>query len=549
MAVRRQNISPAAKLLRNSRLFSLPNPLPRPEASSVFTGTTSNSATLPYPTHQAIATTKSSLARGDWGLKRPIPSRSRIVQTSNPVLKVTQLDTIEHITDYDSASDHVRTREKWEELDIPIMRGMHAMRDTGLYDRHTVDGAFDRRSDVTSYENNEGLDDPAAHFQKIKRSMEATLREEQRAKRAKAKNPNAPDAPFVPFGAYVPDAELRNVRRWKHEGPWLPGMSSADIMKYITKQLDPRKEEFHRILVHYVKNDIYTARNDAFSKNETLPLDEAEAAVMIRQQEKKWSKFTQEEIDAGIKELRKEAALDPLKSKLFQHLVGPFLRLPTFKFKDASWSSENKKQEALQRFDDSSVPLSTHPSAGLGYLRTTSHMMNHPILGPQAKRQPVTARVLQPRTLYNSNERHARLGIGGFVTNDPEAYVDAKNINRKMYTRKRGSSGTDVFDEVTYGGAKVELVPQFASVDIDGRIHLATERAHGAEILVKRGHLMEQAPVQPKTSNPDLIETLTAHARNNGTTLGADSVEAKSMQRMMQELNQNAPRDNANLAR
>src|SRR5437763_7224493 len=36
MALRRQNLSPTANLLRNSRLFSLPNPLPRPPVSETY---------------------------------------------------------------------------------------------------------------------------------------------------------------------------------------------------------------------------------------------------------------------------------------------------------------------------------------------------------------------------------------------------------------------------------------------------------------------------------------------------------------------------------
>ena len=125
MSLSRQSLSPTANLLRNSRLFSLPNPLPRPPVSETYgagISKASDTATLPYPTHQAIATTKSSLARGDWGLKRPIPSRSHIVQTSDPVLRITQLDTIEHVTDFDSAADHVRTRQKWEEMGMPMMK-------------------------------------------------------------------------------------------------------------------------------------------------------------------------------------------------------------------------------------------------------------------------------------------------------------------------------------------------------------------------------------------------------------------------------------------
>src|SRR5689334_15181708 len=112
MSLRRQSLSPTANLLRNSRLFSIPNPLPRPPASVQFRDGAgvikeSETATRPFPTHQAIATTPKSAARGDWGLKRPLPVRSRLLQSGDPVVRVNALDTIEHITDFDSATDHV----------------------------------------------------------------------------------------------------------------------------------------------------------------------------------------------------------------------------------------------------------------------------------------------------------------------------------------------------------------------------------------------------------------------------------------------------------
>ncbi|KAJ4982499.1 hypothetical protein SVAN01_12006, partial [Stagonosporopsis vannaccii] len=153
MALRRHSLSPTAHLLRNSRLFALPAPLPRPvvgETSGAGVTKASPSATLPYPTHQAIATTKSSLARGDWGLKRNLPARSHLLQTSDPVLRITQLDTIEHVTDFDSAADHVRTRQKWEHMGVPLMKGMQNLQ------RRDVTGApptsaFEPRDDTTAY--------------------------------------------------------------------------------------------------------------------------------------------------------------------------------------------------------------------------------------------------------------------------------------------------------------------------------------------------------------------------------------------------------------
>lgn len=64
--------APTAQLLRSSRLFSLPPPLPRPKQEDRRgTGVeTSDTAITPYPTYQIITTPGSSRSRGDWGLKR-----------------------------------------------------------------------------------------------------------------------------------------------------------------------------------------------------------------------------------------------------------------------------------------------------------------------------------------------------------------------------------------------------------------------------------------------------------------------------------------------
>src|SRR5947207_4312064 len=62
-----RHLSPGAQLLRSSRLFSVPPPLPK--ASLNFEGGSfyrhSETATTHYPAHQAIVTPSSALHRGD----------------------------------------------------------------------------------------------------------------------------------------------------------------------------------------------------------------------------------------------------------------------------------------------------------------------------------------------------------------------------------------------------------------------------------------------------------------------------------------------------
>ncbi|KAF1843254.1 uncharacterized protein K460DRAFT_341169 [Cucurbitaria berberidis CBS 394.84] len=459
MAQVRQSLSPTANLLRNSRLFSLPNPLPRPPVSETFgagISKASDSATLPYPTHQAIATTKSSLARGDWGLKRPLPSRSHLVQVSDPVLRVTQLDTIEHVTDFDSAADHVRTRQKWEEMGVPMMKGMTQMREYDLSGTPPA-GAFEVRDDTTSYDTDLGLD-------------EAGL-----------------PPPVDPI--------VHNTKRWKHEGPWLPGLGAEGFAEYLTKEISKRREEFNKYLVEFVKNEIYTTRRLAASKaGETAPMDIQEAEIWHQQQEKQWSRITDAEVDAGIKALRRETANNPLGSKLVTKLILPFLRLPEIKFKYKAYAEDASNRDIDQyQFDQETAPLSTHPSAGLGYLRTKAYIANHPILGPQSSPSPVPARVIQPRTTSTTKEVYARLGVAGFVANDQFRSTDTSSASRANISNARDVETIDIDTE---GGKKVLVQPLFGSVKNDGRIHIKLKRSSGPEVQVARGELDDKPPVR-----------------------------------------------------
>lgn len=114
-------VSPAANLLRKSRLFSLPPSIAGPaHLLSAEPTATSDTATTFSPIKPAIVTPASSAARGDWGLKRPLPTKSTTERSSRPIIRVNKLDTHEHITDFDSAADHTTTLEKWQEWNLPI---------------------------------------------------------------------------------------------------------------------------------------------------------------------------------------------------------------------------------------------------------------------------------------------------------------------------------------------------------------------------------------------------------------------------------------------
>lgn len=481
MSLRRQNLSPTANLLRNSRLFSLPNALPRPLVAVPYGAGSlraSDTATLPYPTHQAIATTPSSLARGDWGLKRPIPSRSRLVQTSNPVLRVEQWDTVEHVTDFDSAADHVRTKQKFEEMSVPLMKGFGSFQD---HDLTTVapTSAFESRADITSYDSDEGLDGAGVYLEALK---ESAIRN-AKAKRTGEKTASKTARFTVPN---LPEYKARQANvRWKHEGPWLPGMSADDFTVYLSNKLSHRRTEFNNYLVEYVKVQIYNARSNSTRRNETTPMDPVEAEMWLREKEKEWSSISRSDVNAEIRALRAECAADPLNSKLVQKLIIPFLRLPPVKLKSTEYAVDRGSNN--QRFSDETTPSSTHPSAGLGYLRTKSWLANHPILGPQARPAPVTARIVQPKKTATGTESRARLGVAGFVAND-----EWKGSG--MQHDRTAVAATERLDVDTEGGAKLAVHPMYAAVSPDGKVNIKLIRTYDAELKVAQGQLDDKPP-------------------------------------------------------
>ncbi|KAL5115193.1 hypothetical protein ACEQ8H_006947 [Pleosporales sp. CAS-2024a] len=515
MAVRRQSLSPTANLLRNSRLFALPKPLPKPLVGrTVGAGVirASETATLPYPTHQAITTTKSSLARGDWGLKRPLPARSRLLRVSNPVLRVTQLDTIEHVTDFDSASDHVRTREKFQALGIPMMKGMAEMKEQDLSGTPPR-GAFEVRDDTTSYDTDMGMDEAALFLRAVKQSAK---------KNAKS------STQYQPFSPPKVDHAVHNTRRWKHDGPWIPGMDAEEFSLFLDKEISKRRSEFQQYLREFVKNEIYTTRQLVASKQEEVaPLDPEEAEQWDQRRSTQWAQISEQDIQSGITSLRREAVNDPLGCKLFTKLILPFLRLPNIQFKNISYSAHTSTRDVEQyQFDQESALLSTHPSAGLGYLRTRSYIANHPILGPQSSPPPVPSRVVQARLTARSKEMHAKLGIAGFVAKDAFSSV--------IPMRPQVSTGRDVetIDIDTPGGKKILVQPMFASVSSDGRIHIKLKRSTGPEIQVANGELEDKPPARENViSDVELLKDFGQKSGNKpeASVLGEESGQARQM--------------------
>jgi hypothetical protein len=442
------------------------------------------------------------------------------VQVSDPVLRVKQLDTIEHVTDFDSAADHVRTRQKWEELGVPMMRGLTQMRDIDPSGT-PPGGAFELRDDTTSYDTPLGMDEAGLYLEALKQN---------------SKKNNAKTRQFHPFSPPPVDAAVHNSKRWKHEGPWLPGMNAEDFTAYLGKQISKRRTEFNGYLREFVRNEIYTTRQLADSKSgETAPMDIQEAEIWHEKKSKERANISDKDIRAGIEALRRETANNPLGSKLVTKLIMPFLRLPTIKFKFTAFAEDAASRDIDRyQFDQESAPLSTHPSAGLGYLRTKSYIANHPILGPQSAPSPVPARVVQPRTTARKKEPYAKLGVAGFVANDQFRSTDTSTANRANISNSRD---VETIDIDTPGGKKILVHPMFGSVTNDGRIHIKLMRATGPEVQVARGELDDKPPVREHFEADPLRGLSSLASRGSGVReLDEQSARAKQLSSFLEQM-------------
>ncbi|KAL8732067.1 MAG: hypothetical protein Q9166_003020 [cf. Caloplaca sp. 2 TL-2023] len=423
-----KRLSPTASLLKNSRLFSLPPPLPCP--SHDFTATSnkdSDTATLPYPTHAAIETTQSSLSRGDWGLKRPLPQKST-ANTSTPSIRIDDVDSIDHITEFESAADHSLTLQKWQEIGLPLSLPLNQrgpmISQTNLNTRSTPPTSVFE----TTYDNTEKKDDE-------------------------------------------PD-----LKRWKFKGPWLAGKTEGDFNRYMEKHIKQRKLEFRLFVRHrLVKEKTLEHRRKAQERGDPF---EGEVEV------------TEQDVDLYLKQLRRDLV------RLYM-LIEDFLDLPI------SVDPNIAEGTFTSLMDSEKGPPKTHLSAGLSYLRTASHMTNHPVLGPMEEEPPVKARVLQPQ-FTNAVVRHfcALLGVGGVAAGD----VTMRTMFR--YSKDKGRQekpGIQRFDAETEGGAKIWVLPDRASVDPHGRLKLHTLRVSSHDEAIYEGVIPEadvgsQPPINPQFS-------------------------------------------------
>jgi hypothetical protein len=400
MATKR--LSPTANLLRHSRLFSLPPPLPRPsqDLSTTIGVFNSDTATLPYPTHASIETTRSSLSRGDWGLKRPLPQQSTTA-TTTPVIRIGAIDSIDHITDFNSAADHTLTLRKWQEMNIPI--NVPAQRVTVNNSAPPV-SVFEENLDRTEQTKQEsGIE----------------------------------------------------TKRWKYKGPWVAGYNAGEFEDYLKREVKRRRPEFRKFLKVKLEERRALATRHPLQKAQEISPPEG---------------LSEERFTAELIKLRHEPG------ELYKW-IWEFLDLPgtpnqqdAAEHKSDTWLRRDYSRDYAEDNEELNPP-STHPSAGLSYLRTASHVPNHPILGPMATQPPVLARVLKKAI----NRQHGAIfGVGGVIAKDavPNQIHNPNDPHMAM------------LDRDAEGGPKGWVHPYRASIDPKGKIVLHIEKANKDTVAV-----------------------------------------------------------------
>lgn len=198
-------VSPGGALLRKSRVFSLPKPLPEPVATNL-SDFKSNTMTRQHPQHQTITSPLSSREKGDWGLKRPFPLRTTM-STSTPMIRIKELDTVENVTDFASAADHSLSLEKFQEMRISMVLPRDRM-ERGINSRNESwpKSVFEEENDTSTVPGEGG------------------------------------------------------ERRWKFQGPWLARMNDGDFAKYLDKKVRPKRRQFRALLRQKLAEDMTERR-------------------------------------------------------------------------------------------------------------------------------------------------------------------------------------------------------------------------------------------------------------------------------------------------
>lgn len=400
-----------------------------------------------------------------------------ISKSSNPTIRIAGIDTIEHITDYASAGDHTRTLEKFQELGVALSI-------------HEVKDSVNRKASMSVFEP----------------SIDNTAKDESGASRTRQRNTVLP--------------------RWKFTGPSVMKLSEGEFNRFLRRELRGKRTAFKQFLETYLwKEFLENERGRAIEQAKSLEgaevakkLVEAQfyasiansGTIKVETFQADYdlhSTEVQEKLRSFIQQQDYENAFDLLA---YAERLGNNFRTsaePNFSNYMQSWlvfqradSTTNSSLNTLIREfldvpklpnpsqslartnlrDPEPTTFSTHPSAGLGYLRTNNVLENHPLLGPQAEKSLVEARVLQPKAV---NRQSAILGIAGIATRE-----QSNRIGQAQITTNENTKDLNIH---TPGGGKIWVSVNDASIDSEGRVHLAASFASTEAINVRTNNLLK----------------------------------------------------------
>lgn len=443
-------MSPGGALLRASRVFAIPNPLPRPTGNLSSQATfDSDTATLPHPIHQSITTPQSSLAKGDWGFKRPLPLRAT-TRTSTPIIRVESIDTFEHVTEFGSAADHTLTLRKWQEMNIPIS--------TPRPSRSAIVATRDQNI--------------PKHRSVFEDNIDTTVRND-------SLNP-----------AVI--GQGKDDTRWKFSGPWLAGLTEGEFQTYVAKEVGRKKSEFRQFLRESCALSL-TSEARAKARARALENDEDVTNTL----EITADQISEDQLSTYIRHLRHDESTLYQQIRAFLDLAPSPAPIPEGDSPDYYDLLSTKRPKPVDIPTSPSPyaesgPPKTHPSAGLSYSRSSSWTYNHALYGPQAHHPPVEARIVMPK---NASGAAPVLGVGGVVVDIPQGFsqFDVRPTTQG-FSGPRGQeqvAGLLFVEPEKYGGSKTWVEPKHAYIDAKGKIVLSVYPADRDAIAVKEDKVDE----------------------------------------------------------
>ena len=361
--------------------------------------------------------------------------------TSTPHIRIEALDAYERVTDFASAADHTQTLRKWQEVGLPLMTPAKTTQST--------------LGKSLEYVN----DAPTNIFED---KLDTTALPKERS-------------------------NVSDEGRWKFRGPWIAGMTEGEFNSYVSNDIRSQKLDFQKFLRAECARNLSTEQSRAATDS-----GEVSQISVITEAE-----VTQEQFNRFVKDLREN---EQYRNKL----ICQFLDLPPLPRKDLPmddiFSVGGRTTIVAEDYGPTSSspyaetgPPRTHPSGGLSYGRTTSHIHNHHVFGPQKHGPPVPGRVVMPKNAAVGNFKQA-LGVSGFITRIPNTWRDFKPEGAR-------AAVTNIEPDKE-GGSKGWVEPTRAWIDAEGKVQMVVKDADPEAVAVMEGTTLDMPVIDYRSSDP-----------------------------------------------